>query len=115
MRSQLIRTFIFFSLFLPLIGCRLNNCAPQPDPVYNYFSPTQSNIIPYTGHDTLFFVNNLNDTAMMIGQGMTTSYDETNQSADPDCGTRDIERYEKHILNSSQTPLSYQILSLHII
>lgn len=68
-----------------LQSCSGPDCGAHAETQYNFKQDDTLNI-PYSGYDTLYFVNSVRDTFMAIGQGKQKSSTTVPTTGDPDCG-----------------------------
>lgn len=77
-------------LVIALIGCATfsacndNTCDKLTNEVNN-ISNDAFGKLPYTGTDTLCFVDELSDTSLVVGQGKNLFYEETSKPVTPVC------------------------------
>ncbi len=72
-------TCILSIILIALIGC--NQCS-EPFERIVLLSEEHKNVIPYSGDETLVYVNNHGDTTSLDGQGRSTSIEEVGASSD---------------------------------
>lgn len=70
--------------FTILSACNNNTCDKLTNEVNN-MSNDAFGKLPYTGTDTLCFVDELNDTSLVVGQGKNLFYEETSKPVTPVC------------------------------
>ena len=83
---------MFFAFLFAVILLSVTSCTKCPvSNTYNfYLSDTIKTQISYTGNDTLVYVSNYKDTAILYGQGITQSFDrEFFPHKSADCDTYD--------------------------
>lgn len=89
--------FLFLTSITLLASCGDESSCGDNVPTYETYnlSADEKSKVPYTGTDTLIFVSNTNDTAILIGQGKKVYYEEQLIDAGPpDCSTPRIGKYE---------------------
>lgn len=67
-----------------LSACNDNTCDKLTNEVNN-ISNDAFGKLPYTGTDTLCFVDEINDTSLVVGQGKNLFYEETSKPVTPVC------------------------------
>ena len=93
----LMKTKIFYiSLFastIVLFICFFTSCrqdqspCPPPTTTYSNLSTEYKQNVPYTGQDTIRFIDTANNTLTFIGQGITSGYlCYRDPGSNPDCG-----------------------------
>ena len=101
-------------------GCKDNSdpCAGHPSLTYRYYlSDSNKAKIPYSnaGFDTLIYISNTNDTAILYGQGKLqywVSYSQPNSG--PDCGNHDYWYYENIEYNFKSTNVDLNKINFHV-
>lgn len=92
-----MKKLIYLStLFLTIYSCS-KPCPDYQSKTYNYFLRDSTKAqIPFNGYDTLTYISNMGDTALLIGKWKINSIDtkKINRSGSPDCPQIDIYNYE---------------------
>lgn len=81
-----------------LYSCQPNESCPERETKYSqyYISEDDKSKTPFTGTDTLVYISNEGDTAILYGQGKKAFIEEVAQktSADPGCPHYDYNYFE---------------------
>jgi len=95
-KTKLLYIAIISLLFILQACKRDTDCGDLSDVITNYnIADSNKAKIPYTGTDTLVFVSDANDTAVLIGQGKNTYYQiVTKGLSSGDCPRSSVEKYE---------------------
>jgi len=113
MKTKLLYISIISLLFI-LQACKRTepDCGDLSDVITNYnIADSNKAKIPYSGTDTLVFVSNSNDTAVLIGQGKKSFQTAIRNSiAGGDCPRNAISNYDNIKINF----LSYNLLLANI-
>ncbi|NDC31090.1 MAG: hypothetical protein EBZ58_09195, partial [Bacteroidetes bacterium] len=100
-KTKLLYIAIISLLFILQACKRDTDCGDLSDVITNYnIADSNKAKIPYTGTDTLVFVSDANDTAVLIGQGKNTYYQiVTKGLSSGDCPRTSVEKYENVDMN----------------
>lgn len=71
-------------VLITFFACSDKTCDKLTNQVNN-ISNDAFGKLPYTGTDTLCFVDDLNDTSLLVGQGKNLFYEETSKPVTPVC------------------------------
>lgn len=87
-----ILVLLFFATLSMVTSCsRDPGCGDLSDKnIYYNIADSDKAKIPYNSNDTIVFVSNINDTAVLIAQGKLTNFKKTSNSI----GTADCPKYE---------------------
>jgi hypothetical protein len=104
-------------LFMLVQSCaKESNCGDQTT-ITNIYNIADSNKakIPYTGNDTLIFISNQGDTAILIGIGRKASYITSKKSiGSADCPRELIEKFEKIYFEFNTNNINFNIFNCKI-
>lgn len=75
---------IVFLMLTTFVACKDKVCDELAEKVTT-ISNDAFGKLPYSGTDTLTFVDEKNDTSIVVGQGKAMYYEETSQKVTPDC------------------------------
>jgi hypothetical protein len=103
-KTQSKKKLLCLAIFSLLLICsckRETNCGDLSDVITNYnISGEDKAKIPYTGSDTLIFISDVNDTAILIGQGKNIYYTkERNSLSSGDCPRMGEDNFENFAIN----------------
>ncbi len=90
---------IFFSGAFMMHSCTDEsiNCPDAKNTIIN-FTADELAKVPYTGTDTLYFLNNKGDTQVVVGQGKQYYYDREYSILYPSCPQNETEDYQAYKL-----------------
>lgn len=95
---HILLTSSFSLLLLQLFSCQPEENCPERETKYSqyYISEDDKSKIPFTGTDTLVYISNQGDTAILYGQGKKAFIDEVvaKTSINPACPHYDYNYYE---------------------
>lgn len=92
-------TISLLSILSSLISCDTDKC-PEKDTIdYFYLTVDEKGKIPYSGNDTLYFLDENKKEIVLIGRGKKVSYYEYSDLKELDCNALNIERHEINQFN----------------
>lgn len=107
--------FLFFFAFInSLVACKPTVTCPPPETYTRDFSPLDKSKVPYSGNDTLVFINSKTDTFSYFGSGKKTSYVISRLEGSPDCEW-DKEANQCDIINFFSPKINDDIIITHSI
>jgi hypothetical protein len=100
MKNSSFIIYIAIAYLITFSGCKRDTC---PDIVTQHdtlnFTPSELSKVPYTGFDTLYFLNKLGDTCIVRGTGKKWGYETQTEASGIGCGPEKITYYPSCTIN----------------